>query len=532
MMTADMINAQNKSGTKLVADRKRDGRKARSQPPATTRVPQVEQVTANPENGSEPAQGQAEQLSAGTEPLALNTEPRPISILTVDDSEDFLSTLRYMLEAEGYAVTCAPDGIAAINLLQQETFDLVLLDINMPRLDGTGVLKYIKGQSIDAEVIMLTAVDQTKTAVECMSLGAFYYVTKPSSPTELFPLVERALERKCLVRQNRAFKAELARRAFTYHIISRNRAFLDMLDLASRAAPTDSTVLIQGASGTGKELVAGFLHANSERADQPCLALNCASIPETLLESELFGHEKGAFTDAVAAKQGLVEIADGGTLFLDEIGEMAITIQPKLLRFLQTGEYRRVGGTKNIRSDVRIVSATNKDLRHEAATGRFREDLLYRLNVITLFLPGLKERKDDIPLLVDHFLKKRAGTRRPKRLDQKALEVLMRYDWPGNIRELENVIERAAVLSQDETITYDDLALPLVSMPDENPGSGIGGGSIRAGSAISLEEMQRSHIAGVLRSVSGDKEMASKILGISIKTLYSKLQAYRISGPK
>jgi DNA-binding NtrC family response regulator len=379
---------------------------------------------------------------------------------------------------------------------------------------------------------MLTGVDQTKTAVECMSLGAFYYVTKPSSSTELFPLIERALERKCLLKQNRAFKAELARRAFTHHIVSRNRAFLEMLDLASRAAPTDSTVLIQGASGTGKELVAGFLHSNSERSEQPYLALNCASIPETLLESELFGHEKGAFTDASAAKQGLVEIADGGTLFLDEIGEMAVTIQPKLLRFLQTGEYRRVGGTKNIRSNVRIISATNKDLRHEATTGRFREDLLYRLNVITLNLPGLKERKDDIPLLVEYFLKKRAVARQPKRLDPKALEVLVRYDWPGNIRELENVIERAAVLSRDEMITYDDLALPLVSMPIEAPSQDSGRSPIRAGSAVSLEEMQRAHISGVLKSVGGDKEMASKILGISIKTLYSKLQAFKITDSK
>lgn len=456
-------------------------------------------------------------------------EPRPISILAVDDSRDFLETLHLMLTAEGYAVTSAEDGVAAINLLQRESFDLILLDYNMPRLDGMGVLKYAKAQMIDTEIIMLTAVDQMKTAVECMSNGAFYYVTKPSSTAELLPLLDRALERKRLRRQNKAFKAELARRASSFHIISQNKPFLEMLDLASRAAPTDSTILIQGASGTGKELIAGFIHSNSSRADQPYMALNCASIPESLLESELFGHEKGAFTDASCSKQGLVEIANGGTLFLDEIGEMSHTIQPKLLRFLQTGEYRRVGGTKNLRSDVRVVSATNKDLRLEASAGRFREDLYYRLNVITLHLPLLRERKDDIPLLVDYFLKKQAGSKLAKRLDAQALDVLMRYNWPGNIRELENVIERAAVLSRDEIISYDDLALPLLSAPITGASINAEHGVVYAGCALSLEEMQKAHIEAVLKSVNGDKDVASKILGISVKTLYSKIQAFKLA---
>ena len=301
-----------------------------------------------------------------------------------------------------------------------------------------------------------------------------------------------------------------------------------MLDLALRAAPTDSTVLIEGPSGTGKELVANFLHAQSLRKNEPFMALNCASIPETLIESEMFGHEKGAFTDATATKEGLVEIANGGTLFLDEVGEIALNVQPKLLRFLQTGEFRRVGGNKIMKSNVRIVSATNKELHREASNGRFREDLLYRLNVITLSLTPLRERKDDIPLLVNYFLKSKAGNKEPKQIDTKALEVLMNYGWPGNIRELENVIERAAILSQDGLITFDDLALPLRTRSLQESASWLRDGGVQAGSAISLSEMQRAHVAAVLKSVNWNKETASKILGISLKTLYAKIQAYRL----
>jgi DNA-binding NtrC family response regulator len=453
----------------------------------------------------------------------------PISILAVDDEEVNLELLKRVLRHEGYYVDTAPDGLAAINMLRTLPFDVVLLDIMMPQVDGIEVLKYIKAQYLDAEVIMLTGVQDVKIAVECMKLGAFYYITKPYLASDLLALIDRALERKRLVRHNTALKTELARRALSENIVGQDRALLEMLDLASRAAPTDSTVLIQGASGTGKELVASFLHNNSLRKEQPFLALNCSSIPETLLESELFGHEKGAFTDATASKQGLVEIANGGTLFLDEIGEMPLTVQPKVLRFLQTGEFRRVGGNKNLKSDVRIISASNRDLRQEAAAKRFREDLLFRINVITLELPSLRERKDDIPLLVEHFLKSRAGNKKPKRLDEKALEMLMQYDWPGNIRELENVIERAAVLSLDEMIYVDDLALPLRFRPVQEVPSGKSVAEIRAGSAVSLAEMQRVHVARVLESVSWNKELAAKILGLSLKTLYAKIQAYRLA---
>ena len=453
---------------------------------------------------------------------------QPISILAVDDSEDFLDALKYMLEQEGYTVTTAPDGAVALALLQTEAFDLVLLDVNMPRLNGLEVLKSVKSLYLESEIIMLSGVDELKVAVECMSFGAYYYITKPYSSSELLFLIERALERKRLLFQNRVFKADLARRAMSSHIVSQNRSLLEMLDMAARSAASDSTILIEGASGTGKELVANFVHSNSSRKDQSFMALNCSSIPETLIESELFGHEKGSFTDATSTEQGLVEMASGGTLFLDEIGEMSLTVQPKLLRFLQTGEFRRVGGNKNLKADVRIISATNKDLRQEAQGRRFREDLLFRLNVITLHLPALRERKDDIPLLVEHFLTRHAGSKPPKRLDEKALEVLMKYDWPGNVRELENVMERAAILSQDDVIYFDDLALPLKPRSLHDSSLAPVAGTIQVGSPVSMGDMQKAHVAGVLRSVSGNKEIAAKILGMSVKTLYSKMQAYNL----
>ncbi len=458
-------------------------------------------------------------------------EKPTISILVVDDEEAILEPLSRVLEIEGYYVNTAADGRIAINMLQTLPFDIVLLDIMMPNVGGVEVLKFIKDQQLDTEVIMLTAVHEIKTAVECMKLGAYYYVTKPYLADDLLALIERALQRKRLVIQNKGLRRQIASRALPSNMVGENKVFLEMLNLAFRVASTDSTVLIQGASGTGKELVANFIHINSPRKEQAFLAVNCSSIPESLLESELFGHEKGAFTDATSSKQGLVEIAEGGTLFLDEIAEMPLAIQPKLLRFLQTGEFRRVGGNKNLKSDVRIISATNKDLRLETAARRFREDLLYRLNVVTLELAALRDRKDDIPLLVDHFLRSHAGTKQPKRVEERALELLVKYDWPGNVRELENVLERAVVLSQDDVICLDDLALPLRSVSIYESASDAGAKGVRAGSAISLLDIQKAHVAGVLASVNWDKKLAAKILGIRVNTLYTKMQSYRIKKP-
>jgi len=439
--------------------------------------------------------------------------------------------LSAVLEQEGYHVQTAQDGVTAINCIQSTPFDIVLLDVKMPRVDGIEVLRFIKDHYLDTQVIMLTGVSDIRTAVECMQLGAFHYITKPYAIDELLTIIARALERKQLLLQNKAMRTELERHALSSQIVSQSKAFLDVLGLAARIAPTDSTVLIQGASGTGKELIANFLHTNSSRKSLPMLALNCSSMPDSLIESEIFGHEKGSFTDATTSKQGLVEIANGGTLFLDEVGEISLMVQPKLLRFLQTGEYRRVGGNKNLNSDARIISATNKDLLQEVASGRFREDLLYRLNVITLHLPALRERKEDIPVLVGHFLKKHARMKGSKRVDEKALELLMKYDWPGNVRELENVIERAAILSRDEVIHMDDLALPIGTRSLIEPLAQAEPGTPRLGSAVAMVEIEKAHIDGVLKSVSWNKNIAAKILGISLKTLYTKIQQYDLTKP-
>ena len=456
----------------------------------------------------------------------------PFAILAADDDVSFLEMLRPLLESEGYHVDTAFDGLAAINTLQANAFDLCLLDIEMPKLNGVEVLKYVKEQDLETEIIMLTGVNDLKTGLECMKAGAYYYITKPYSADELLSLIDRALERRRLRQENRALRIELARRALPEHIISRNKSFLDTLDIALRAAPSDSSVLIIGGSGTGKELIANFVHYKSRRSNQPFLALNCSSIPVTLIETELFGYEKGAFTDAKSAKQGLVEMANRGTLFLDEIAELPIAVQPKLLRFLQTGEFRRVGGNKNLKSDVRVVAATNADLRRMTADGLFREDLYYRLNVIGLNIPPLRDRKEDIPLLVEHFLAKNAGKNPPKKMDENAIEALMKYDWPGNVRELENVVERAAVLSQNETIGLEDLAVPSALKSSIQQSQSSVWPNVLTGSAYSLADIQKAHVEAVLKSVNWNKELASKILGINVKTLYSKIQAYNLSEPK
>ncbi len=451
-----------------------------------------------------------------------------VSILAVDDEEDFLMLLRNILADEGYAVVTAGDGIAAINALQSSTFDLCLLDLRMPRVDGLEVLKYVKDHFLDMPVIMVTGVSDIKIAVESMKQGAFHYLTKPYAASDLLAVVHLALERRRLVIENKVLRSELARHALSSQIVGNSSSFLEVLRIADKVAPTTSSVLIQGPSGTGKELVANFLHRNSERKDKPFVALDCAAIPDSLIESELFGHEKGSFTDAVSTKQGIVEIADGGTLFLDEIGEISLIIQPKLLRFLQTGEFRRVGGNKVIKSDVRVLSATNKDLRAEVAALRFREDLLYRINVITLNIPSLRERKEDIPLLVDYFLKNRVHTREPRKIDPKALDVLMTYHWPGNVRELENVIERAAILCQKNVIQPDDIALPLGVRTAFNQDN-ASPGTVKIGAAVSMGDIEKAHIEGVLRNVHWNKNVAAKILGISLKTLYTKIQQYNLS---
>jgi len=445
-------------------------------------------------------------------------------ILVVDDEEGMRYLLTSSLEKEGYAVECAQDGVDAINILQVKHFDAALLDITLPKIDGVEVLKFIKEYSPLMEVIMVTGVAEVTVAVDCMKMGAFDYILKPISSVELLNSLRRALERRHLVRENVLIKKELARFVEPSEIIGQSPVFKKVLELAARVAPTESTILIQGASGTGKELVANFIYKNSVRAQHPFVVLNCASIPDSLIESELFGHEKGAFTDAKAMKPGLVEIANGGTLFLDEVGDISPVVQPKLLRFIQTGEFRRVGGNNVLKSDVRVLSATNKNLVDEVKAGRFREDLLYRLNVITLEVPPLKDRPEDILLLADWFLRSKLKTKTEIQISREAAEGLNGYDWPGNVRELENVIERAAILCNDNLIRPHDLSLPLKG--NAHPG-GMNGEKI-IGSALPLEEIERMHIEGVIHSTGGNKPLTAKLLGISLKTLYTKLSKYQI----
>ena len=447
---------------------------------------------------------------------------KQLSILIVDDEEAVRYMLSSLISGEGYSVDTASDGVTAINALQTKLFHVVLTDVRMPKVDGVEVLKFCKANFPPIEVIMLTGVGDVKIAVECMKLGAYDYITKPSTSDELLATIGRAVERRQLVIDNTLLKTQLNHLQGSFQMVGESEALRKVLDVAAKVAPTESTVLIQGPSGTGKELVANFIYQHSERKDEPFVTLNCASIPETLIESELFGYEKGAFTDARTAKPGIVEIANKGTLFLDEVGDISPIVQPKILRFIQSGEFRRVGGNTVLNADCRILSATNKNLREEVKAGRFREDLLYRLNVITIELPSLRQRRQDIPLLVSSFLTSKMKTRVNKTISAKAMDVLMNYDWPGNIRELENVIERAAILCQDNIIEPRDLSLSGPPVTQQGPSDNV------IGTAVPMKEIERRHIEGVLRSFRGNKTETATVLGISLKTLYTKIQQFQI----
>lgn len=415
------------------------------------------------------------------------------TILLVDDEEDFRFPMSALLETSGYVVHTAGDGIEAINQLQKTRFDAMILDLHMPRVNGMEVLGYVRERAISTPVIILTAVHDLHVAVETIKSGAFDFVTKPVQTAELLNIIERALERTRLTKENAALRRTVERLAPGDRIIGQSPSFLECLELASRVADSDGSVLIQGPSGSGKELIASYIHRKSPRADKPFLALNCSAIPENLLESELFGHEKGSFTDASSARQGIVEVSDGGTLFLDEIGEMSLMVQPKVLRFLQTGEYRRVGANQPRMTDVRIVSATNRTLSTDVNEGRFREDLFYRLNVVTITVPPLRERREDIVLLAQHFLLSVKGPRGEGRtLHQSAIDALRNYSWPGNVRELENAIERAAIVGTQPEIRSEDLALGA-SAPALRPAGGS-----HIGAALTLKKAEGAHIKAVM----------------------------------
>ncbi|MDH3251145.1 MAG: sigma-54 dependent transcriptional regulator [Ignavibacteria bacterium] len=459
---------------------------------------------------------------------------RKYNLLIVDDEESLRTLLESELEeSEEFSVDTAADGGQAINLIQAKVFDVILLDIRMPRVTGIEVLKFVQEYSPTTQVIILTNYADVKTAIQTIKLGAYDFLAKPYDIDELFNTIHRAIERKQLTIDNKLMKSELSRKAGSTELIGQSPSFLKLVEGASRVAASDSFVLIQGASGTGKELIASLIHRRSPRSNRPFVAVNCASILDTLLESELFGHEKGAFTSAVSTKQGLVEVANGGTLFLDEVGDISPAIQPKLLRFLETGEFRRVGGTNILCVDVRVVSATNKDLREEVAAARFREDLLYRLNVITLQMPLLRDRRDDIPVLAEFFLQKKGRIKNPKKLSPSALDALVHYDWPGNVRELEHVLEGALLMSAGDTIEVADLS-PSLHRPSTGDQHAVTlpQGPVPADSSVSLEELERIHIDRVLRENNFNRTRSAELLGISVKTLYLKIKKFGLSVPE
>ena len=455
-----------------------------------------------------------------------------VRILIVDDEPSMREMLRIVLRRDGYDVQLAQSGREAIDQLRQSHFDLLLSDIKMPDVSGVDVLRAAKEINRDVVAFMMTAYASTSTAVEAMRLGAVDYFTKPFSMDELRLKIRQHLESHRLKQENVLLKKALKTRYEFSNIIGRSEPMLDVFRMVETIAKTTSTVLITGESGTGKDLVARAIHYNSLRRERPFVALNCGGVPETLLESELFGHMRGAFTGADTNKKGLIEVAEGGTVFLDEIGEMTTTMQIKLLRVLQDRRFRRLGGTEETQADIRVIAATNQDLEKAVANGRFREDLFYRINVIRMHLPPLRERKDDIPLLAEHFLSKYAELmKKPVRsVSQASLPLLQLYGWPGNVRELENVIERAVALEQTPAILPDSLPphvrTPAASMRDEtHPGSRIPDPGVMLpdlGEGFDLEargeDFYRHYIARALERAGGVQVKAAEMLGMSFRS--------------
>jgi two-component system response regulator AtoC len=436
-----------------------------------------------------------------------------MKILIADDDRNLRKVLVNELSYEGYETDETDNGLKAMDLVEKNEYDVLLLDLNMPRKSGMDVLKEMKGLDIPAEVIILTAHATVSAAVDAMKLGAYDFLTKPFQMEELTAVIEKAYEKKKLVNENLRLKSQIKRQSETKKIITNSSRMLEVLETVNKYAASDLSILISGESGVGKELVARAVHDTSARADGPFIPINCGAIPDTMLESELFGHEKGAFTGAYAKKLGLLEIANYGTLFMDEIGELNMQLQGKLLRVIETGTFFRVGGVKEIKVDVRFVSATNKDIKYEVDSGNFRADLYYRISTLVLQIPPLRERKEDIPLLAEHIIKS-IPTFKSKKLSKNALEILSEYSWPGNVRELQNIIQRALFLSKNNTMGPDDLPLDLTASHNA--------------SGMKLEDVEKEHIMKVFREVNRQKRRAAEILGIDPKTLYRKLSMYGI----
>jgi len=452
----------------------------------------------------------------------------PKRILIIDDEESFRHMLSVILKKERFDVDTAPDGEEGLQKVMANTYDQVLCDIRMPRMDGLDFLKEVQKANLDTTIIMMSAYGTIDTAIEAMKLGAYDYISKPFKPDEIVLTLKKADERERLRRENELLRKAIKKEYNFENIVSKNEKMQKIFEVVKKVAPYKSTILIMGESGTGKELVARALHYESDRSHCPFIPVNCGAIPENLLESELFGHAKGAFTDAIRTKKGLFEEADGGTLFLDEIGELPLQLQVKLLRVLQDGEIRRVGEGKPIQIDVRIVAATAKELIREVGEGRFREDLFYRLNVFPVHIPPLRERKEDIPLLVAHFIKKynQAIGKNVTGIQPKALEVLLDYRWYGNVRELENTVERAIVLADGTEIEEDDLPVEIqgFEQKDPSPPTTEEECSIKkASKTLEINLIQRA-----LKKTKGNHTHAARLLEISHRALLYKIKEYGI----
>jgi len=440
-------------------------------------------------------------------------------LLIVDDDPVALDLLREVLSKEGYEVVSALSAEEAISQGIENIFDVIITDVRMGEKDGMDVLRSFKKTSPETAVIMITAFGSIDTAIEAIREGAFDYISKPFKLEEIKITIRRALEQRRLLRENQYYRQELLEKYQFKNVIGRTPQMFQVYKTIARVADTKSTILLYGERGTGKELVARSIHYNSQRSDRPFVTVDCASLVETLMESELFGHVRGAFTGALQAKRGLFEEADGGTLFLDEVGNLTLSTQAKLLRFLQEFEIKRVGGTENIKVDVRVIAATNQFLEPLVKSGNFREDLFDRLNVVPISLPPLREKKEDIPLLIIHFLQKSSEENRKQisYISPEALDILTQYSWPGNVRELRHTIERAVVLSTQPIILPEDLPKKMleevkgkeIQFPEE---------------LLPLREVEKRYVLKVLRETKGNKKKASEILGIDRTTLYRILE--------
>lgn len=437
-----------------------------------------------------------------------------MKILIADDDKNLRMVLKNELADAGYDVSEAENGKKAIDMLKRDAYDVLILDLNMPKHNGIDVLKKAKKLEIPTETIILTAHATVSTAVEAMKLGAYDFITKPFQMDELLAIIEKAFEKKSLVHENLLLKSHIKRQSTAQGIITKNPRMLELLETIKKVSSSDLPILISGESGVGKELIAKTVHNSSNRSEGPFIPINCGAIPDTMLESELFGHEKGAFTGAHAQKLGLLEIANRGTLFLDEIAELTPQLQGKLLRAIETGTFFRVGGVREITVDVRFVSATNKDIKKEVKAGTFRSDLYYRISALTFHIPPLRERREDIPLLVEHIISKNANFKN-RNISKKAIKVLSEYEWPGNVRELQNVMHRALFLAKRDVIEPADLPFDMISRYEM--------------SGARLEDIEREHILRVLKEAGGQRGTAAEILGVNPKTLYRKLASYGIT---